>query len=81
MNGHSVMRPVPFGREMIFSIAEQIAYASHLFTLRPGDVIATGSPDGTGGSRNPKRFLKSGDKVAISIGPACTLVNSVQSGL
>lgn len=79
LNGDVVQHA--FGREMIFSIAEQIAYASHLFTLRPGDVIATGSPDGTGGSRNPKRFLKSGDKVAISIGPACTLVNSVQSGL
>lgn len=79
LNGDVVQHA--FGREMVFSIAEQIAYASHLFTLRPGDVIATGSPDGTGGSRNPKRFLESGDKVTISIGPACTLVNSVQSGL
>ena len=79
LNGDVVQHA--FGREMIFSIAEQIAYASHLFTLRPGDVIATGSPDGTGGSRNPKRFLKPGDKVTISIGPACALVNSVQSGL
>lgn len=70
-----------FGREMIFSIAEQISYASHLFTLRPGDVIATGSPDGTGGSRNPKRYLKPGDRVNVSVGTACTLVNSVQLGL
>ena len=68
-----------FGREMIFSIAEQIAYASHMFTLRPGDVIATGSPDGTGGSRRPKRFLMPGDNVTISIGPDCTLISSVQS--
>lgn len=79
LNGDVVQHS--FGREMIFSIAEQIAYASRLFTLRPGDVIATGSPDGTGGSRIPKRFLKSGDKVTISIGAACTLVNSVQSDL
>jgi len=79
LNGDVVQHA--FGREMVFSIAEQIAYASNLFALRPGDVIATGSPDGTGGSRNPKRFLESGDKVTISIGPACTLVNSVQSGL
>jgi 2-keto-4-pentenoate hydratase/2-oxohepta-3-ene-1,7-dioic acid hydratase in catechol pathway len=69
-----------FGREMIFSIAEQIAYASHLFTLRPGDVIATGSPDGTGASRNPKRYLKPGDTVKVSIGAGCTLINSVPSG-
>lgn len=78
LNGEVVQHA--FGSEMIFSIAEQIAYASHLFTLRPGDVIATGSPDGTGGSRDPKRFLRSGDEVTISIGPACKLVNSVQSG-
>jgi 2-keto-4-pentenoate hydratase/2-oxohepta-3-ene-1,7-dioic acid hydratase in catechol pathway len=79
LNGEVVQQA--FGREMIFSIAEQIAYASHLFTLQPGDVIATGSPDGTGGSRSPKRFLKSGDRVTISIGAACTLANSVQSDL
>ena len=66
-----------FGREMIFSVAEQIAYASNMFTLRPGDVIATGSPDGTGGSRSPKRFLIPGDTVKISVGAACTLINSV----
>lgn len=79
LNGKPVQHA--FGREMIFSIAEQIAYASHLFTLQPGDVIATGSPDGTGGSRDPKRFLKSGDRVTISLGTACTLVNPVQHGL
>jgi 2-keto-4-pentenoate hydratase/2-oxohepta-3-ene-1,7-dioic acid hydratase in catechol pathway len=66
-----------FGREMIFSVAEQLAYASNLFTLHPGDVIATGSPDGTGGSRSPKRFLIPGDKVKISVGATCTLINSV----
>jgi len=66
-----------FGREMIFSVAEQLAYASNLFTLYPGDVIATGSPDGTGGSRSPKRFLIPGDKVKISVGANCTLINSV----
>ncbi|MDH5797355.1 MAG: fumarylacetoacetate hydrolase family protein [Paracoccaceae bacterium] len=66
-----------FGREMIFSIAEQIAYASHLFTLRPGDVMATGSPDGTGGSRTPKRFLKPGDVVQVAIAGVGTLANGV----
>ena len=69
-----------FGREMIFSVAEQIAYASHLFTLRPGDVIASGSPDGTGGSRSPKRFLMPGDTVKVSVGTDCTLINSVSTG-
>jgi len=78
LNGEVVQQA--FGREMVFSIAEQIAYASHLFTLRPGDVIATGSPGGTGGSRNPKRYLTVGDIVEVSIGSAGTLVNSVCAG-
>ena len=75
LNGKLVQHA--FGREMIFSVAEQIAYASNMFTLRPGDVIATGSPDGTGGSRSPKRFLIPGDTVTVSVGAACTLMNSV----
>jgi 2-keto-4-pentenoate hydratase/2-oxohepta-3-ene-1,7-dioic acid hydratase in catechol pathway len=66
-----------FGREMIFSVAEQIAYASTLFTLHPGDVIATGSPDGTGGSRTPKRFLRHGDGLAITVDGVGTLSNTV----
>lgn len=66
-----------FGREMIFSVAEQIAYASALFTLHPGDVIATGSPDGTGGSRTPKRFLRPGDGVEVTVEGIGTLSNTV----
>lgn len=63
--------------EMIYSIAEQIAYASELMTLYPGDIIATGSPDGTGGSRTPRRFLREGDRVEIAVSGVGTLVNHV----
>lgn len=66
-----------FGREMIFPVAEQISYASHLFTLHPGDIIATGSPDGTGGSRSPKRYLVHGDKVSVTVAGVGRLVNTV----
>lgn len=66
-----------YGREMIFSLPEQIAYASSLFTLLPGDVIATGSPNGTGGSRTPKRYLKPDDCVCISVEGIGTLSNTV----
>ena len=62
---------------MIFSIAEQISYISTLYTLSPGDVIATGSPDGTGGSRNPKRHLVSGDKLEVRVSGIGSLVNYV----
>lgn len=75
LNGDTVQHA--FGREMIFSVAEQIAYASHLFTLRPGDIIATGSPDGTGGSRTPKRHLLPGDEVRLTVRGIGSLVNTV----
>lgn len=52
--------------DMIFDIPEQIAYASSMMTLEPGDLIATGTPDGTGAERN--RFLAEGDVVEIEIG-------------
>ena len=46
--------------EMIFSVAEIINYLSQAIELRPGDVIATGSPEGTGGSFDPPQFLEPG---------------------
>jgi len=75
LNGE--MMQSAYGREMIFSLPEQIAYASSLFTLHPGDVIATGSPDGTGGSRTPKRFLKPNDSLAFTVKGIGTLSNRV----
>jgi 2-keto-4-pentenoate hydratase/2-oxohepta-3-ene-1,7-dioic acid hydratase in catechol pathway len=47
--------------QMIFNIAEQIAYLSTRITLLPGDVILTGTPAGVGMAR--KKFLKAGDTV------------------
>ena len=63
--------------EMIFGLAGQVAYISTLMTLLPGDVIATGSPDGTGGSRRPPRFLRKGDRVEIEVSGVGTLSNPV----
>ena len=63
--------------EMIFSLSELIAYISNLTPLNPGDIIATGSPDGTGGSRNPSVFLKPGDSVEVSVERIGTLKNHV----
>ncbi len=58
---------------MIFSVAEQIAHLSTRLTLRPGDVIATGTPAGCGTPRGI--FLKSGDRVKISVDHLGTLIN------
>ena len=63
--------------EMIFSLSELITYISNLLPLNPGDIIATGSPDGTGGSRNPTAFLNSGDCVEVSVDRIGTLRNHV----
>jgi 2-keto-4-pentenoate hydratase/2-oxohepta-3-ene-1,7-dioic acid hydratase in catechol pathway len=54
-----------------------IAYLSHITQLNPGDVIATGSPDGTGGSRTPPAFLKPGDVVEVDVATIGTLRNYV----
>jgi 2-keto-4-pentenoate hydratase/2-oxohepta-3-ene-1,7-dioic acid hydratase in catechol pathway len=50
---------------LIFSMAEQISHLSSRLTLRPGDVIATGTPAGCGTARG--RFLKAGDRVRIQV--------------
>lgn len=62
---------------MIFSVAEIISYLSRSIELRPGDVIATGSPEGTGGSFDPPRFLTAGQTVEITVDGIGTLRNPV----
>jgi 2-keto-4-pentenoate hydratase/2-oxohepta-3-ene-1,7-dioic acid hydratase in catechol pathway len=63
--------------EMFFSIPQVISYISHMMPLAPGDLIAMGSPDGTGGSRTPQRFLKAGDEVEIDVPGVGVLRNRV----
>lgn len=63
--------------EMIFSVAKIISYLSDIIELRPGDVVATGSPEGTGGSFDPPKFLTVGQTVEIEISGIGVLRNSV----
>ena len=53
--------------QMIHNVPEQIVYASNIITLRPGDVIATGTPPGVGSARNPPILLKAGDRMACTL--------------
>jgi len=62
---------------MIFPIPRLITYASTIFTLVPGDVIATGTPAGVGWSRKPQRFMKPGDVIEVEIEGIGTLRNPV----
>jgi 2-keto-4-pentenoate hydratase/2-oxohepta-3-ene-1,7-dioic acid hydratase in catechol pathway len=63
--------------QMIHSVPEQIVYASNIITLRPGDVIATGTPPGVGSARNPPILLKAGDRMGCSYEGVGTLMNPV----
>jgi 2-keto-4-pentenoate hydratase/2-oxohepta-3-ene-1,7-dioic acid hydratase in catechol pathway len=63
--------------QMIFSVAEIIAYASQVITLEPGDLIATGTPAGVGVFRDPKVLLSDGDEVSVEVEGLGTLTNPI----
>jgi 2-keto-4-pentenoate hydratase/2-oxohepta-3-ene-1,7-dioic acid hydratase in catechol pathway len=52
---------------MLANCYEQIEYLSTVCTLEPGDVIATGTPKGTGASMKPPRLLQPGDVVRCEV--------------
>lgn len=54
-------------RDMIFDVADILALVSETFTLNPGDVIATGTPEGVGYVRNPPWLLTDGDVVEVEV--------------
>jgi 2,4-didehydro-3-deoxy-L-rhamnonate hydrolase len=64
--------------QMIFSVAEIIAYVTRVITLEPGDLIATGTPAGVGVFRDPQVLLKDGDEVSVEIEGLGTLTNPVE---
>ena len=63
--------------DLIFPIPELIAYISSFTRLSPGDVIATGTPEGVGSSRKPPRFMSAGDTLEVEIPGIGTLINTV----
>lgn len=63
---------------MIFSVAYLVSYLSQGITLEPGDVIASGTPDGVGAFRQPPVWLKDGDVFEVRIEKLGTLRNPVQ---
>ena len=63
--------------QMIFDIAFVISYISRWQVLRPGDVIATGTPGGVGSRRVPPLWMKAGDRVEVEVEGIGTLTNPV----
>jgi len=66
--------------DMIFGVAELVAYVSETITLEPGDVIATGTPPGVAFGRPDGRYLQDGDTVEVEIERIGVLVNPVVAG-
>lgn len=62
---------------MIHDVYEQVTYASNIMTLRPGDIIATGTPAGVGSARKPPVYFKAGDRSVCTYEGVGTLTNPV----
>ncbi len=62
---------------LIFSFEELIAYLSTFFHLKPGDLIATGTPTGAGARFDPPRWLRPGDVIEVEVGGIGVLRNTV----
>jgi 2-keto-4-pentenoate hydratase/2-oxohepta-3-ene-1,7-dioic acid hydratase in catechol pathway len=75
LNGEEVQRGNT--HDLIFSVPALIAYLSRYMELQPGDVIATGTPTGSGHFRTPPRYLKSGDQLRLEVARIGILEHSI----
>lgn len=75
LNGE-VMQSTPIS-DLAFDVPALIAYISTVTELLPGDIIATGTPSGVGLFREPKLFMKPGDRVEVEITGIGVLANSI----
>ncbi len=65
LNG-AVMQHAPIS-DLIFPLAETIAYFSNWYTFHPGDLLLTGTPAGVGVGRKPPVFMKAGDVIEVEV--------------
>ncbi len=63
--------------DMVFSVEDLIVYISLHVTLRPGDLILTGTPEGTGFGLNPRRYMMPGSTVTVAVDGVCSITNSI----
>src|SRR4029077_10139418 len=78
LNGETVQESTT--ANMIFGVADVIAYVTRTITLEPGDLIATGTPAGVGAFRDPLLFMRAGDETTIEIEGIGSLTNPVVAG-
>lgn len=65
--------------QLIFDIPTLVAHLSQIVTLRPGDLVFTGTPPGVGAARKPPVFLQPGDQCEVEIEGIGTLANSCRA--
>lgn len=65
--------------DLLFGPVELVRYVSSVLTLRPGDVIATGTPGGVGHARTPQRYLADGNRLVTEISGIGRLDNEVRA--
>ena len=63
--------------EMVYTVGDTLALISRTFTVRPGDLLATGTPSGVGYSRTPPWLLQPGDVVEVEIERLGTLTTPI----
>ena len=63
--------------DLIFKLAETIAYFSRWYRFSPGDIVTTGSPEGVGYARKPQVFMKPGDVISVEVERIGILSNPV----
>lgn len=63
--------------DMVFSVGDLAAFASRHVTLRPGDLLLTGTPEGVGYSRKPRVLLRPGDTVTVSVTGLGSVTNPI----
>jgi 2-keto-4-pentenoate hydratase/2-oxohepta-3-ene-1,7-dioic acid hydratase in catechol pathway len=64
-------------KDQIFGVADTVAWLSRTLTLKPGDIIATGTPAGIGAAQG--RLLRAADTVEVEVGGVGTVVNQVRA--
>ena len=62
---------------MLFSVPRTIAILSEIMVLEPGDLIATGTPEGVGHARKPPVWMRPGDEIAVEVDGVGTLTNRI----
>jgi 2-keto-4-pentenoate hydratase/2-oxohepta-3-ene-1,7-dioic acid hydratase in catechol pathway len=66
--------------DMIFSVRELVSYVSQYIPLEPGDIIATGTPEGVINGRDPQIWMKAGDVVEVEVDGLGRLITPLVAG-